>query len=174
MSVLGSQVQWDLPVQGGCIDGCRGPQQQPHRLQPALPGRIVQWAHAIAVLDVNSGLSLQEQGYELQAAPQGGMVESRKSISILVVDIESLRGAKELCLCSLDLSHQFLHTSHISILNSEDQILFTTHSGPWAPETRAEAEKMVLAEASGCHALAFWRARRSGGVCLCPRQWASC
>lgn len=78
------------------------------------------------------------------------------------------------CLCSLDLSHQFLHTSHISILNSEDQILFTTHSGPWAPETRAEAEKMVLAEASGCHALAFWRARRSGGVCLCPRQWASC
>lgn len=38
----------------------------------------VHWALTIAVLDVNGGLSLQQQGYELQAAPQGGVVESRE------------------------------------------------------------------------------------------------
>lgn len=38
----------------------------------------VHWALTVAVLDVNGGLSLQQQGYELQAAPQGGVVESRE------------------------------------------------------------------------------------------------
>lgn len=33
----------------------------------------------IAVLDVNGRLGLQEQGYELQAAPQSGVVQSREA-----------------------------------------------------------------------------------------------
>lgn len=46
VAILGSQVQRDLPVQRCGVDGRRGPQQQPHGLQPALPGGIVQRAHA--------------------------------------------------------------------------------------------------------------------------------
>lgn len=46
VAVLGSQVQRDLPVQRRGVDGRRGPQQQPHGLQPALPGGVVQRAHA--------------------------------------------------------------------------------------------------------------------------------
>lgn len=42
-------------------------------------GQGTHWGLTIAVLDVNSGLSLQQQGYELQAAPQGSMMESRES-----------------------------------------------------------------------------------------------
>lgn len=46
VSVLGGQMQRDLPVQRGGVDGGGSTQKQPHGLQPALPGCVVQRAHA--------------------------------------------------------------------------------------------------------------------------------
>lgn len=43
--VLRREVQRDLPVQRGHVDGGGGAQQHPHRLHASLPGRVVQGTH---------------------------------------------------------------------------------------------------------------------------------
>lgn len=65
VAVLRREVQRDLPVQGGHVDGGGGTQQHPHRLHTPLPGCVVQGPHPCG------GMGLSRVGWGPQPRSEG-------------------------------------------------------------------------------------------------------